>query len=153
LGTFLVDAIPDQADDLDFFTFPELDPAIGADALDAPIDGFCVSAATENLDNAKEFIGFLGTAEAADAANSSADAPFIAANSNASQEAYNALFKKSAEVVGAASNIAQFLDRDTRSDFAATVMIPSLQTFLQNPDDIDGVTSSIQEQKVSIFGS
>jgi ABC-type glycerol-3-phosphate transport system substrate-binding protein len=153
LGTFLVDAIPDQADDLDFFTFPELDPAIGADALDAPIDGFCVSAATENLDNAKEFIGFLGTAEAADAANSSADAPFIAANSNASQESYNALFKKSAEVVGAASNIAQFLDRDTRSDFAATVMIPSLQTFLQNPDDIDGVTSSIQEQKVSIFGS
>ncbi len=26
LGTFVVDAIPDQADDLDFFTFPELDP-------------------------------------------------------------------------------------------------------------------------------
>ena len=32
-------------------------------------------------------------------------------------------------------------------------MIPSLQKFLEDPDDIDGVTKSIQEQKVSIFGS
>ncbi len=32
-------------------------------------------------------------------------------------------------------------------------MIPSLQSFLKNPDDIDGLTKSIQEQKVSIFGS
>ncbi len=31
-------------------------------------------------------------------------------------------------------------------------MIPSLQQFLEDPDDIDGVTASIQEQKVSIFG-
>lgn len=153
LGTFVVDAIPDQAGDLDFFTFPELDPAIGSDALDAPIDGFCVAAATDNLETAKQLIGFLGTAEAADAANSFADTPFIAANSNASQEAYGPLEKKSAEVVGAASNIAQFLDRDTDAAFASTVVIPSLQTFLQNPNDIDGVTSSLQEQKVSIFGS
>ncbi len=32
-------------------------------------------------------------------------------------------------------------------------MIPSLQSFLENPDDIDGVTKTIQQQKVSIFGS
>jgi len=32
-------------------------------------------------------------------------------------------------------------------------MIPSIQTFLKNPSDIDGLTKSIQEQKVSIFGS
>ena len=31
-------------------------------------------------------------------------------------------------------------------------MIPSIQDFLKNPDDIDGLTKSIQEQKVSIFG-
>jgi multiple sugar transport system substrate-binding protein len=152
LGTFVVDGIPDVKD-LDFFTFPELDPAVGADALDAPLDGFCMSAASDNEDNAKEFLSFSGTAEAQDAANEKADAPWISANENASTETYTALQKKSVEVVSAASNIAQFLDRDTRADFASTVMIPSLQTFLQNPDDIDGVTSSIQEQKVSIFGS
>ena len=43
LGTFVIDAIADVQDDLDFFTFPELDSSIGADALDAPIDGFCLA--------------------------------------------------------------------------------------------------------------
>jgi multiple sugar transport system substrate-binding protein len=132
LGTFVVDAIS-EVDDLDFFTFPELDSSIGADALDAPIDGFCVAAA-------------------ADAGNNAADAPFIAANSGASTSTYSDLQKKSVEVVSAASNIAQFMDRDTNADFASTVMIPSIQDFLKNPDDIDGVTASIQEQAASIFG-
>ena len=150
LGTFVVDGIPDQEDDLDFFTFPELDSSIGADALDAPIDGFCLAAGGGNQDGGKEMLKWLGTAEAADAANATGT-PLIAANANASTASYSALQQKSAEVVGAAANIAQFLDRDTRADFASTVIIPSLQTFLKNPDDIDGVTKSIQEQKESIF--
>ena len=29
---------------------------------------------------------------------------------------------------------------------------PSIQAFLKDPDDIDGVTASIQEQAASIFG-
>ena len=152
LGTFVVDAIPDDEDDLDFFTFPELDSSIGATALDAPIDGFCLASASDNGVGAIEMLKYLGTAEAANAANKGTT-PFIAANDNADTSGYTALQKKSAQVVGEAENIAQFLDRDTRSDFAATVMIPSLQQFLRTPDDIDGVTKSIQEQKVSIFGS
>ncbi|MCY4727045.1 ABC transporter substrate-binding protein [Nocardioides sp. STR2] len=152
LGTFVADAVADVADDLDFFTFPELDASIGADALDAPIDGFCVAAGGQNQEAAKAMIKWLGSAEAADIANDNADVPFIAANSGASTSTYNALQKKSAEVVGAAANIAQFMDRDTNADFANTVMIPSIQDFLKNPDDIDGVTASIQEQANSIFG-
>ncbi|WP_341228968.1 ABC transporter substrate-binding protein [Nocardioides salarius] len=152
LGTFVVDAIPDDEDDLDFFTFPELDSSIGATALDAPIDGFCVAAGANNTVGGIEMLKYLGTAEAADAANEGTT-PFIAANENADTSGYTELQKKSAQVVGEAENIAQFLDRDTRSDFASTVMIPSLQKFLASPDDIDGITKSIQEQKVSIFGS
>ena len=152
LGTFVVDAIADQADDIDFFTFPELDAAIGADALDAPIDGFCVAAAGKNQEAGKAMAKWLGSAAAADAANEGADAPMIAANEGASTSTYNDLQKKSAEVVGAAANIAQFMDRDTNADFASTVMIPSIQAFLKDPDDIDGVTASIQEQAASIFG-
>lgn len=151
LGTFVVDAIADQEDDLDFFTFPELDPSIGATALDAPIDGFCVAAAGRNQGAAKEMMKFLGTAQAADAANKG-NTPFIAANSGADTSVYSALQQKSVEVVNQATDIAQFLDRDTRSDFASTVVIPSLQQFLKSPDDIDGITKSMQEQKVSIFG-
>ncbi|PVG84393.1 sugar ABC transporter substrate-binding protein [Nocardioides gansuensis] len=152
LGTFVVDAIADVGDDLDFFTFPALDDTIGADALDAPIDGFCVAAAGQNQDAAKEMVKWLGSAAAADAANNGADAPFIAANSEASTSTYTDLQKKSVEVVSAASNIAQFMDRDTNADFANTVMVPSIQEFLKNPDDIDGLTSSIQQQANSILG-
>lgn len=152
LGTFVVDGIPDQEDDLDFFTFPELDSSIGATALDAPIDGFCVAAGGPNQDAGIEMMKYLGTAEAADAGNKGGSAPFIAANSGADTSIYSDLQRKSAEVVSQATDIAQFLDRDTRTDFASTVMIPSLQKFLENPDDIDGLTKSIQEQKVSIFG-
>jgi len=32
-------------------------------------------------------------------------------------------------------------------------MIPALQSFLNNPNDVNGLTSSIQKQKVAIFGS
>ena len=152
LGTFVIDAVGDAADDLDFFTFPELDPAIGADALDAPIDGFCVAAGGKNQEAGQALAKWLGSAAAADAGNEGADAPFIAANEGASTSTYTDLQKKSVEVVGAAANIAQFMDRDTNADFANTVMIPSIQAFLKDPEDIDGVTASIQEQAASIFG-
>jgi multiple sugar transport system substrate-binding protein len=151
LGTFVVDAIAAEEDDLDFFNFPEIDPAIGADALDAPIDGFCMSADPDNEEGAKAFLAWLGTAEAADAGNNASDVPFIAANSGADTSGYSPLQKKSVEIVSQASNIAQFLDRDTRAEFASTVIIPSLQTFIGNPDDIDGVTANIQSQKETIF--
>ena len=152
LGTFVVDALGENGEDLDFFTFPELDSSIGSDALDAPIDGFCVASAGKNQDAGKAMAKWLGSAAAADAGNNAADAPFIAANEGASTSTYSDLQKKSAEVVGAAANIAQFMDRDTNADFANTVMIPSIQAFLKDPDDIDGVTASIQEQANSIFG-
>ena len=54
-------------------------------------------------------------------------------------------------MVSQQKNIAQFLDRDTRPDFASTVVIPAFQAFLKTPDDIDGVTKSLEQQKQSIF--
>jgi multiple sugar transport system substrate-binding protein len=45
------------------------------------------------------------------------------------------------------------MDRDTRPDFASTVMIPALQQFLGNPNDVDGLVNSIENQKKSIFTS
>ena len=43
------------------------------------------------------------------------------------------------------------MDRDTRPDFASTVMIPALQSFIKNPKDIDGLIKSIEKQKKTIF--
>ncbi len=153
LGTFVVDGVTKEAaDDLDFFTFPAMDEAIGSDALDAPIDGFCVSAANDNQEAAKAYAAWLGTAEAADAGNKAGSAPFISANANASTETYGELQKKSAELVQKAKSIAQFLDRDTNADLANTVITASIQEFLKNPDNIDSITAGIQQQAESILG-
>lgn len=153
LGTFVVDAVGEEAANIDMFTFPEMDSAIGADAIDAPIDGWAMSSAAKNTEGAKEFLTFIGSAAAADAANNSASAPMIAVNDQASTEKYTDLQKKSVELVSSAKSIAQFMDRDTRADFASTVMIPSIQEFIKNPADLDSILKSIQDQKVSIFGS
>jgi multiple sugar transport system substrate-binding protein len=151
LGLFMNEQFPEEErDDIDFFTFPEIDSAIGADAIDAPIDGFCMSADPDNEAGAKDFLAWLSSAEAADAA-SEAGFPLIWANSGADLSGLNALQQKGAEFIAEQASIAQFLDRDTRPDFASTVMIPALQTFIGDPDDIDGLTSSIEEQKQSIF--
>ncbi len=154
LGTFMNEQFPeDERDDLDFFTFPEIDPAIGADAMDAPIDGHCMSANPKNEAGTKAFLTYLASPDALAAAVEKTKLPFISANDNADTSVYTPLQKKSAEVVSQQKNIAQFLDRDTRPDFASTVVIPAFQAFLKTPDDIDGVTKSLEQQKQSIFTS
>jgi multiple sugar transport system substrate-binding protein len=45
------------------------------------------------------------------------------------------------------------MDRDTRPDFASTVMIPSLQSFISNPGGVNKLVASIEKQKKAIFGA
>jgi multiple sugar transport system substrate-binding protein len=139
-------------DDLDFFPYPEIDPQWGQDSIDAPIDGFMMSAKVKEKDASTQLLQYLATGEAQNIYLKS-DPNNIAAGKDADTSGYNALQKKAVEVIGKAKHITQFLDRDTRPDFASTVMIPSLQTFINKPDDIDGLLSSIEQQKQSIFGS
>jgi multiple sugar transport system substrate-binding protein len=153
LGMFVGQQFPEGAerDDLDFFPFPEIDPAVGSDVVEAPIDGFMMAARPRNEDGAKELLKYLGTAKAEDTYLKS-DPNNIGAHNDADKSGYNALQKKGEELVSGAKSISQFLDRDTRPDFASTVMIPSLQEFIKNPNDVDGLTKSIESQKKSIFG-
>ena len=110
-----------------------------------------MSAKPKNEEGAKAFLKYLASPDSLAAAVAASKLPFISANTNADASAYTSLQKKSAELVSQQKNIAQFLDRDTRPDFASTVVIQSFQSFLKNPDDIDGLTKSLEEQKKSIF--
>jgi multiple sugar transport system substrate-binding protein len=153
LGMFVGQQFPEGADrdDLDFFAFPEIDPAVGTDAIEAPIDGVMMAPRPRNESGARDLLKFIGSAKAEDA-YLGVDPNNIGANDDANTSGYNALQKKGEELVSNAKSISQFLDRDTRPDFASTVMIPSLQEFLRNPNDIDGLTKKIEDQKSSIFG-
>ena len=153
LGLFLGNQLSDeQRKDLDFFTFPEIDSAVGADTLDAPIDGFLLSKKPKNEEGAKALLKYLASGAAQDIYLKS-DPNNIATAKDADTSGYTPLQKKAVELVNNASNISQFMDRDTRPDFASTVMIPSLQAFIRNPDDIDGLTKQIENQKKTIFTS
>ena len=57
------------------------------------------------------------------------------------------------EVMKGATDVAQFLDRDSRPDFASTVMGPALQSFLKNPNDVASMLSKVESQRKSIFAS
>ena len=106
----------------------------------------------KNEDGAKALLEYLGTPAAEDMYL--ADRPDRHRRQQRRRhERLHALQKKAVEFVGGAKNISQFMDRDTRPDFASNVMIPAIQTFIKNPNDIDGLTKSIEKQKKSIFAT
>lgn len=153
LGLFVADQFPkEEVEDLDFFNFPEIDPAIGSDAIEAPIDGFMMAKRPRNEAGALKLLTAIGNADFQQAIVETSPGA-VASNSQASTAKYTELQKKSVEFVANAKSIAQFLDRDTRPDFASTVMIPAIQDFIKDPKDIDGLLGSIEAQKKSIFAS
>jgi multiple sugar transport system substrate-binding protein len=154
LGMFVGQQFNKGADqeDLDFFAFPEVDSTVGTSAIEAPIDGFMMAAKPKNEPAAKKFLAYLGTPGAEDTYVKS-DPTVIAVNTGADTSGYTNLQKKAVDFVRNAKQISQFLDRDTRPDFASTVMIPALQQYIKTPNDIDGLTKSIESQKKSIFTS
>jgi len=152
-GMFVSEQFPaNEIDDLDFFTFPEINPEFGRDALDAPVDGFMLSAKAKRPAEGKKLLRGLASA-AAQEAFIKANPGYIAVVSNADTSGYSTLQKKAVEVIGAAKHVAQYLDRDTRPDFASTVVIPSIQAFIRDPKDITGLTTKMEQQKKAIFAS
>jgi multiple sugar transport system substrate-binding protein len=152
-GTFVGEQFAGaELDDLDFFAFPEISPEFGRDSVEAPIDGFMLAAKPKNAAGAKDLLRYLSTGPA-ELTYLKTNPTNIATNKTADTSGYNALQKKSAELVGGAKHISQFLDRDTRPDFASQVMIPALQTFINKPDDVDGLLKNIEAQKKTIFTS
>jgi multiple sugar transport system substrate-binding protein len=153
LGMFVGQQFEGAAhEDLDFFAFPEIDSNVGMDTLDAPIDGFMISKSPKNEEGAKALLEYLGSAKAQQIYLGS-DPNNIATAKDADTSNYTALQKKAVELVSTASNITQFMDRDTRPDFASTVMIPALQDFIKNPGDVSGLQKKIENQKKTIFAS
>ena len=154
LGSFVAQQATDPADhaDLDFFPYPMINSKWGQDSLDAPIDGYLMAKRAKNTAGAKQLLAYLGSA-AAENVYLKTDPNDTGAAKDASTAHYNPLQKKAAKLIAGAKHIAQYMDRDTRPDFASTVMIPALQQFLNKPNDVNGLTSSIQKQKKAIFGS
>ncbi|SFB92214.1 multiple sugar transport system substrate-binding protein [Nocardioides terrae] len=136
--------------DLQFFPFPEIDSAYPIDSgIDAPIDGFMMSKKPKNKAGATKFLEYLGTAKA-EAAYLASDPTDVGTASDYDQSSYNQLQKDSADIISKTKNIAQFLDRDTRPDFAYPVVQNALQQFI-NDKDSAAAAKSLEDQAKTIF--
>ncbi|MBW3086070.1 hypothetical protein KEM60_02281 [Austwickia sp. TVS 96-490-7B] len=152
LGTFVAQQFPKGAEqeDLDFFNFPEIDSTIGTDAIDAPVDGYMMARRPRNEAGAKKLLKFWASPEA-HRVLATADASMISTNEKTDTSVYVPLQKRQMEFVTKAKSLAQFLDRDSRPDFASTVITPALQSFIKTPDDVDSILSKVEAQKKTIF--
>ena len=147
LGTFAVEQAGENGADVGFFPFPLLGTEFdGENAIDAPIDGFMLSANPKNPDAAKAFLKCVGSPEAQVAYVTSQGIGSVAVSPTADTSGYTDVQKASAEVLKSAGNIAQFLDRDARADFAGpSGMQGFLLSFLNDPDqDLDKFLGEIQ---------
>lgn len=154
LGTFVAQQFTDKAalEDLDFFAFPEIDPAYGQDTVEAPTDGFMLSKSPKNKAGAVKLLEYLGTTAAEDI-YLKADPSVVHAATGADTSSYTAIQKKAYEMISGAKSLTQFMDRDSRPDFTSTVMQPALQKFVRDPKGVDSLLSSIERQKKTIFAS
>jgi multiple sugar transport system substrate-binding protein len=137
--------------DIDFFPFPFLGNSFDAEkALDAPIDIWMMSAKAQTLaadtTNAKEYLSFWAQG-ATQVLMYKANNGFIPTANDADKSTYDVLTQKAVSIVSQAQKITQFMDRDTRPDFAGSNGMQSfLLKFLQNPtQDLAALQKSIQD--------
>ncbi|MGA3057932.1 MAG: ABC transporter substrate-binding protein [Candidatus Limnocylindrales bacterium] len=137
--------------DIDFFPFPFMGNQWDAEqALDAPIDIWMASSKSPtlaaDLANVKAYLAFWAKGSS-QLLMYEANNGFIPCASDADTSSYDVLTKKAVDIVSKAQKITQFLDRDTRPDFAgANAMQSFLLTFLKTPtQDLAKFQASIQD--------
>jgi len=137
-------------DDLDFFAFPEIDAAIGTGAVEAPIDGFMMRATPRNRTGSLQFLAYLAQ-PTTQRIYTTADTTVVAANSLTDTSGYTALQRKAQRFVDDATDIAQFMDRDTRPDFASSVLLPAIQQFLADPEGAPAMLRTVEGRRRDFF--
>jgi multiple sugar transport system substrate-binding protein len=145
--------VSDKADlgDLDFFPYPAINPAFGQDYMDAPTDGFMLSAKAKDPAAGKKVLEFIGT-NGAEASYLKYDQWDVGLGQGLSVPSYNAIQTKSARAIGACKSVSQFMDRDT-DPAMATAMISLIQKFIDSPTPatIATIQKSAEAQAKTIF--
>jgi multiple sugar transport system substrate-binding protein len=149
-GNFKEQSEADYAD-LSIIPFPEINPEHGRDTIDAPIDGWCVAANGTNNAGGADFLKFAGDMEGVNATLAATDKdgkliPMTSANSGQDTASYDPFQKEQLAVMAEAKYITQFLDRDTRPDFAGPVVGPAIQSWFKNPKDVAKIQETLQSQ-------
>ncbi|MCI9889521.1 extracellular solute-binding protein [Micrococcales bacterium 31B] len=134
-----------KQDDLDFFAFPEIDPANAQDAVEAPIDGFMLSKNAAGNADAMALLEYLGSG-AAQQTYLGSNVADVASATDADASKYTALQTKMVEFIGAAKHQSQFCDRDSLPTLVSSAVVPAIQTFVEK-QTYDGAAMAAQAKQ------
>jgi multiple sugar transport system substrate-binding protein len=149
IGTFFADSAPKSAlDDIDFFQFPIIDPAVPV-AEEAPIDGYFASKKAKDPEGVKKFLTWLATPAAQEIYVQNSSGTVIPANPDA-KAADTPLVRKGIAMVQGAKEITQFFNRDS-SDALQPTADAALTKFLDKPDQIDQILKDWQAAADKVF--
>jgi ABC-type glycerol-3-phosphate transport system substrate-binding protein len=148
MGQFITDEYPDEMEnDLDFFRFPVIDPAVPI-GEDAPTDGFFMAAGARNLDGGKKFLAFLGSKEVQQMAL--AELGRLPTRTDVDVSNVSAPIQKGIALIQAADYVAQFYDRDTTAPMAEAGM-DGFSKFWDNPASIDQILTDLEAERQRIL--
>ncbi|WP_344817972.1 ABC transporter substrate-binding protein [Microbacterium soli] len=142
---------PDNLPDLDFFEFPTVNSQYGTDFMEAPADGYMCAAKAKNVTGAKKVLEYLGTAQA-EATYLKTDQWDVGMATGIDTAQYNAIQKKSTELIASKKAVSQFLDRDT-DPAMADAAFSGIQDFIQDSSssNILAIQKRLEAQAKTIF--
>lgn len=148
MGGFILDSYPDEAEnDLDFFRFPIIDPAMPV-GEDAPTDGFFMSANAQNAEAAKEFLAYLGSKEVQQ--KTLDELGRLPTRTDVDISKVTPATQKGIKMIQAADFIAQFYDRDTTPPMAEAGM-DGFMKFWDNPAQLDKILEDLEAARQRIL--
>ncbi|MBI5670239.1 MAG: carbohydrate ABC transporter substrate-binding protein [Chloroflexi bacterium] len=148
MGAFITDSYPDEMEeDLDFFRFPIIDPAIPV-GEDAPTDGYFIAAQARNPEGAKAFLAYLGSQEVQQQAFEELGRLPTRTDVDISQA--EPATQKGIQLIQSADYIAQFFDRDTTPPMAEVGM-DGFMRFWDNPADLDTILQDMENERLRIL--
>lgn len=151
MGQFILDSTAEEVkDDVDFFRFPIIDPAMPI-GEDAPTDGYFMSVTANNVDGGKEFLAFMGSAEAQEVVVK--ELGRLAVNPDVDPALYNPMQQKGIELIQGADLVVQFYDRDTTPEMA-DVGMNAMMAFWDDPyndEALDDLLAELEASRQEIF--
>lgn len=148
MGGFITDSYPDEAEnDLDFFRFPIIDPAIPV-GEDAPTDGYFMSANARNPEGGEAFLANFGSKEVQQRALD--ELGRLPTRTDVDISKVSAATQKGIKLIQSADFIAQFYDRDTTPPMAEAGM-DGFMRFWDDPDSIDQILEQLEAERLRIL--
>ena len=148
MGAFFTGSYPDEAEnDLDFFRFPIINPAMPI-GEDAPTNGYFMSVNAANPAAGEAFLAYLGSQAVQQRVLN--ELGRLPTRTDVDLSEVPPATQKGIELIQSADYVAQFYDRDTPAPMAEVGMAGFVR-FWNNPDDLDAILNDLEAERQRIL--